>query len=40
MLLIISGSSGVGKNTIIEELQPGYMFGDTVLRTAMVVVCK
>lgn len=27
-------------NTIIEELQPGYMFGDTVLRTAMVVVCK
>lgn len=27
-------------NTIIDELQPGYMFGDTVLRTAMVVVCK
>lgn len=27
-------------NTIIEELQPGYMFGDTVLRTAMVVVSK
>lgn len=27
-------------NTIIEEFQPGYMFGDTVLRTAMVVVAK
>lgn len=27
-------------NTIIEEVQPGYMFGDTVLRAAMVVVCK
>ena len=27
-------------NTIIEELQPGYMFGDNILRTAMVVVCK
>lgn len=27
-------------NTIIEEMQTGYMFGDTVLRTAMVVVCK
>ena len=27
-------------NTIISELQPGYMFGDTVLRTAMVTVCK
>lgn len=27
-------------NTIIEEMQTGYMFGDTVLRTAMVIVCK
>ena len=27
-------------NTIVDELQPGYMFGDTVLRTAMVVVSK
>ena len=27
-------------NTIIEEMQTGYMFGDAVLRTAMVVVCK
>ena len=27
-------------NTIIEEMQPGYMFGDAVLRTAMVIVSK
>ena len=27
-------------NTIIEEMQTGYMFGDTVLRPAMVVVSK
>ena len=27
-------------NTIIDELQPGYMFGDSVLRPAMVVVSK
>ena len=27
-------------NTIIEEMQAGYMFGDTVLRPAMVVVTK
>ena len=27
-------------NTIIEEMQSGYMFGDSVLRTAMVVVSK
>lgn len=27
-------------NTIISQMQPGYMFGDTVLRTAMVIVCK
>ena len=27
-------------NTILEEMQPGYMFGDTVLRTAMGVVSK
>lgn len=27
-------------NTIIQEMQAGYMFGDTVLRTAMVVVAK
>ena len=27
-------------NTIIEEMQTGYMYGDTVLRNAMVVVSK
>lgn len=27
-------------NTIVDELQTGYMFGDTVMRPAMVVVCK
>lgn len=27
-------------NTILEEMQPGYMFGDTVMRTAMVIVSK
>lgn len=27
-------------NTVIDEMQTGYMFGDTVLRTAMVVVSK
>ena len=27
-------------NTVIDEMQPGYMFGDTILRTAMVVVSK
>ena len=27
-------------NTIVEEMQAGYMFGDTVLLTAMVVVSK
>lgn len=30
----------VAPNTIVEEMQTGYMFGDTVLRTAMVVVAK
>ena len=27
-------------NTVVEEMQTGYMFGDTVLRTAMVIVAK
>lgn len=27
-------------NTIVDEMQTGYMFGDTVLRTSMVVVAK
>ena len=30
----------VESNTIVEEMQAGYMFGDTVLRTAMVIVSK
>ncbi len=32
--------SDAASNTVIEEMQAGYMFGDTVLRTAMVVVAK
>lgn len=27
-------------NTIAQEMQSGYLFGDTVLRTAMVIVAK
>ena len=27
-------------NTVVEEMQTGYMYGDTVLRPAMVVVSK
>ena len=27
-------------NTIVDEMQSGYMFADTVLRPAMVIVCK
>ena len=27
-------------NTIVEEMQTGYMFADTVLRPEMVIVCK
>ena len=27
-------------NTIVQEMQPGYMYGDTVLRPAMVIVSK
>lgn len=27
-------------NTVVQEMQPGYTFGDSVLRTAMVVVAK
>lgn len=34
------GEKKIVPNTIVEELQPGYMFGDTVLRTAMVIVSK
>ena len=34
------GEQRPAPNTIIQEMQTGYMFGDTVLRTAMVVVVK
>ncbi len=27
-------------NTIIDEMQAGYLYGDTILRTAMVIVAK
>ncbi len=36
----VVSANGAVPNTIVEEMQPGYMFGDTVLRTAMVVVAK
>ena len=32
--------ASIPANTITKELQPGYMFGDTVLRPAMVIVAK
>ena len=37
---VVVAPENTAQNTIIEEMQPGYMFGDTVLRTAMVVVAK
>ena len=33
-------SGDVESGKIVDEMQTGYMFGDTVLRTAMVVVAK
>lgn len=33
-------SQDANPNTIVDEMQSGYMFGDTVLRTAMVIVAK
>jgi molecular chaperone GrpE len=33
-------SADAGPNTIVDEMQAGYMFGDTLLRPAMVVVAK
>lgn len=35
-----SQNKKIESNMIIEEMQAGYMFGDSVLRTAMVVVAK
>lgn len=37
---VVSAPDGVAPNTISEELQAGYMLGDNVLRTAVVVVAK
>ena len=37
---VVALPEGTEPNTVVEELQTGYMFGDTVLRTAMVVVAK
>jgi len=37
---VMPAQGNTKSNTIVEEMQPGYMFGDTVLRTAMVVVAK
>jgi molecular chaperone GrpE len=34
----VEGKDGAAPNAIVRELQAGYMFGDTVLRPAMVVV--
>ena len=31
---------GTESNTIVEEMQTGYMFGDAILRPAMVIVAK
>ena len=36
----VAADNPVEPNTVVEELQAGYMFGDAVLRTAMVVVAK
>lgn len=37
---VVDASEGTLSNTIVEEMQAGYMLGDTVLRTAMVIVAK
>jgi molecular chaperone GrpE len=37
---VIDAPENTASGTIVEEMQSGYMFGDTVLRTAMVVVAK
>ena len=38
--MVDASDEKIAPNTIVEELQSGYMFGDTVLRTAMVIVSK
>lgn len=37
---VVDASGNTASNTIVEEMQSGYMMGDNVLRTAMVVVAK
>ena len=37
---VVPVPEGGKPDTIVQELQTGYMFGDTVMRTAMVVVAK
>ncbi len=37
---VVDRPENVAPNTITDEFQPGYMMGDNVLRTAMVVVAK
>lgn len=37
---VVQAPENTAPNTIVEEMQPGYMFGDTVLRSAMVIVAK
>lgn len=37
---VVDAPENTPSNTVVEEMQAGYMFGDTVLRTAMVVVAK
>ena len=39
-LQVVDAPENTKPNTIVEEMQAGYMFGDNVLRTAMVVVAK
>ena len=36
----VVADTGKPTNTIIDEMQSGYMFGDSILRTSMVVVAK
>lgn len=38
--IIDKPNENTATNTVVEELQSGYMFGDTVLRPAMVIVSK
>ena len=37
---VVDAPENVASNTIVDEMQAGYMMGDTVLRTAMVIVAK